>query len=58
MSGDYLFDILSGASAGARTVLLIGDGEVPPFADRADHVIRELSELPSIIYAAEDGSEP
>ena len=47
--GDYLFDILSGESAGTRTVLMIGDGERPVFADRADHVIRRLAELLPIL---------
>jgi len=47
--GDYLFDILSGRSAGTRTVLMVGDRPLPEFADQADHVIRRLSELPPII---------
>ncbi len=49
MVGDYLFDILSGKEAGARTVLMLGDRDVPEFAARADHVIRRLDELPAII---------
>ena len=43
--GDYLFDLMSGNSAGATTVLMTGNGTVPDFADQADHVIRRLSEL-------------
>ena len=45
MVGDYLFDLLAGEAAGARTVLMIGDRDPPSFAHRADHVIRRLSEL-------------
>lgn len=45
MVGDYLFDIHSGRAAGTRTVLMIGDGERPDYADQADHVIRRLAEL-------------
>lgn len=47
--GDFLFDILSGRAAGTRTVLMIGDGARPAFADQADHVIRSLHELPAIV---------
>jgi len=57
MVGDYLFDIISGASAGAQTVLMIGENEAPPFADRADHVIRQLPELLPILSTAGAGSE-
>ncbi len=49
MVGDYLFDILCGRGAGTRTVLMVGDREIPDFADRADHVIRRLTELLPII---------
>jgi HAD superfamily hydrolase (TIGR01509 family) len=49
MVGDYLFDIMSGEAAGADTVLMIGDSPVPEFAARADHVIRELRELLTIL---------
>jgi len=51
MVGDYLFDILSGQAAGARTVLMIGDGERPEYADKADFVIRRLPELLPIVGA-------
>ncbi len=49
MVGDYLFDIMSGRAAGTHTVLMIGDRPAPDFADQADHVIRRLVELLSII---------
>jgi len=45
MVGDFLFDILSGKSAGTRTVLMIGDDEPPEYAAQADFVIRRLGEL-------------
>ncbi len=47
--GDYLYDIQSGGSAGATTVLMVGDGELPEYSDQADHVIRDLRELTRII---------
>jgi len=43
--GDYLFDLQAGRAAGVTTVLMIGDGPRPDFADEADHVIRRLHEL-------------
>lgn len=49
MVGDHRMDMLSGRAAGARTVLMIGDQAAPEFADQADHVIRQLSELLSIV---------
>ncbi len=49
MVGDYLFDILSGKSAGTRTVLMIGDGPEPEYAPQADYVIGRLSELVTIV---------
>lgn len=49
MVGDYLFDILSGRQAGARTVLMVGDKPLPEYADQAGHVIRRLSELLAIV---------
>ena len=45
MVGDYHFDIMSGRSAGTRTVLMLGDKPRPDYADEADHVIRRLAEL-------------
>jgi HAD superfamily hydrolase (TIGR01509 family) len=47
--GDFLFDIMSGQAAGTRTVLMVGDGPVPEFASRADHVIRALAELLPVV---------
>jgi phosphoglycolate phosphatase-like HAD superfamily hydrolase len=49
MVGDYLFDIQSGRAAGSHTVLLAADGTIPPFADKADHVIGRLVELLPIV---------
>ncbi len=44
--GDFHFDILCGAAAGATTVLMLdGETERPEWADEADVVIRELNEL-------------
>ena len=44
--GDYHYDILCGAAAGAVTVLLLdAAAERPKWADEADHVIHELSQL-------------
>lgn len=42
--GDFLFDILSGQSAGCPTCL-IHQGERPAYADKADLVVRSLAEL-------------
>ena len=47
--GDFLFDVLSGKAAGATTALMIGDAPVPDYADQADHIIRRLSELLSLL---------
>ena len=49
MVGDHLFDMEAGRGAGMATVLMVGDGEVPAFADRADGVIRSLGELLSML---------
>jgi HAD superfamily hydrolase (TIGR01549 family) len=49
MVGDYLFDILAGRTAGARTMLMIGDGIAPTYAEQADFVIRRLPELLPIV---------
>ncbi|MCO6435818.1 MAG: HAD-IA family hydrolase [Phycisphaerae bacterium] len=51
--GDFHFDILSGKSAGTRTVLMIGDAPPPAFAEEADFVIRCLSELRAILHLPE-----
>ncbi len=47
--GDFRFDLESGRSAGTRTILMIGDQNIPSFADLADHVIRTLMELPPLV---------
>jgi len=52
MVGDYLFDIISGESAGAHTALMIGDKSPPEYASRADHVIRRLAELLPLVDGA------
>jgi len=45
MVGDFLFDILSGRRAGAKTVLMVGDEPPPTFAGEADYVITKLADL-------------
>jgi HAD superfamily hydrolase (TIGR01549 family) len=50
--GDFLFDIMSGRAAGARTVLMIGDNPAPDFASQADHVIRRLRDLLPLLAQA------
>ena len=47
--GDHLFDILAGAAAGARTILLIGDGAPPEYAHRANHVVTTLDAVSGLI---------
>jgi len=47
--GDYLFDLMSGNEAGATTVLMAGNGTIPEFADQANHVVRRLSELLTLL---------
>lgn len=49
MVGDHLLDIDSGHSAGCRTVLMVGQRDLPEFADQADHVIQRLVELLEIV---------
>jgi len=46
--GDFHYDILAANAAGAVSVLLAAGGR-PAFADEADHVIRRLDELPSLL---------
>jgi len=50
--GDYLFDLQSGHAAGTTTVLMIGDADLPEYADSADHVIRRLRELLALLAIA------
>jgi len=47
--GDYLFDIQAGRAAGAKTVLLVEDGQRPDYADLADHVVSRLTDLYPIL---------
>ena len=49
MVGDYLFDIQAGAAAGARTVLMVADRDLPEYADQADHTVRRLGELRELV---------
>jgi len=49
MVGDFRFDIQSGRAAGAKTVLMIGDGPEPDYAHEADHVISALPELLEVV---------
>jgi len=46
--GDFRFDILAAKAAGAVSVLLAHSG-LPAYAAEADHVIRHLDELPSLL---------
>jgi len=48
--GDYLFDILSAASAGAVSVLLLNQQQSQEFVDEADFVIDRLEEIFEIIH--------
>ena len=45
--GDFLFDVLAAEAAGAVSVLFAPGGP-PDWADRADHVVAALSELPAL----------
>ena len=46
--GDFKYDMVAANAAGALSVLL-ATGDMPPFADLADHVIRSLNELPALL---------
>ena len=46
--GDFRYDLVAANAAGAVSVLY-APGEPPDFADLADHVIRDLRELPSLL---------
>lgn len=39
--GDYLFDLQAGRSAGMHTILY-SPGDLPEFADQADHIVRHF----------------
>jgi len=47
--GDYLFDLLAGRRAGARTVLLATSPNHRDFMQHADFVIASLTQLPKIM---------
>ena len=49
MVGDHLFDLQCGNTAGCTTVLMVGDGELPEYADLADHVICSLWSLVDLV---------
>ena len=51
--GDYEYDIQSGNSAGATTVLLIAGDVAPQYADQAHHVIHNLRELMAVLSNGE-----
>ena len=53
MIGDYLYDIQSGNAAGATTVLFAADGSTPEAVEQADHVIRNLRELITLLSNGE-----
>ena len=53
MVGDYVYDIQSGNAAGATTFLFDANGSMPEAADQADHVIRNLRELITILNNGE-----
>ncbi len=53
MVGDYVYDIQSGNAAGATTVLFSADGSRLEAAEQADHVIRDLRELITILNNGE-----
>ena len=53
MVGDYLFDILCGRSAGAKTVLLTTYHAYKSFEDDADYVVDHLQELIGVLTELE-----
>lgn len=53
MVGDYLFDLLCARAAGAIAVLLKNHAEAAGFADHADYVIENLSEVLDIAQGKE-----
>ena len=52
--GDYLFDLLCGKNAGAKTVLICTNKDYPDFIDQADFAIHHLNELTHIIDQLEN----
>ena len=53
--GDYLFDLISGRRAGAKSVLLATQQNYQDFRHEADYVISSLEQLPEIISQIENG---
>lgn len=53
--GDYLFDLEAGRRAGMTTILYC-PGELPSFADQADHVLRHYSDGIDLIDRLMSGS--
>lgn len=53
--GDYLFDLEAGRRAGMTTILYC-PGELPSFADQADHVLRHYSDGIDLIDRLVSGS--
>lgn len=47
--GDYLYDVQSGNTAGATTLLLVNTAAPPAYADQADHVIHSLMDILTIL---------
>ncbi len=47
--GDYIYDIQSGNDAGATTVLLVAEDDRPQYSDLADHALRNLHELMTLL---------
>ena len=54
MVGDYLFDLLCGKNAGAKTVLICTNKDYPDFINQADFAIHHLNELTHIIDQLEN----
>lgn len=45
MIGDYRLDMEAGKNAGCKTVLMLGDRDIPEWSHLADEIIRRLPEL-------------
>lgn len=54
MVGDYVFDLISGRRAGARSVLLTTSDRHEEYIPEADYVIGSLSDLQCVIDSIED----
>lgn len=52
--GDYLYDLVSGRRAGAKTVLLSTNENYADFTDEADYLIHTLDEITGIIERIEN----